>query len=575
MRKLLFLSITAVLAVAGDRMNAQCTMTDTAIVTANVRCNGANTGTDSVSAISGTLPYTYMWSDANSQNTATATGLSAGTYSVLVTDNSGCTATAANIIIQPNPLSASATVVTSVSCPGFRNGSAEGFASGGTSPYLYQWNNVNVQTSQTAGGLTAGTYSVTITDSCGAMAVASIVVTQPNPLVDSIVVTNVSCSTASNGSATVIPVGGTYPFTYLWNDGNSQTTAVANGLSAGSYTITVSDSCGGSSTASATVGQPSPLNAITIVIANATCNPTGLDSVFASGGTSPYTYLWNDGSSQTTAIADGLIAGNYTVTVSDSCGSSTTASAVITQPASLNITTSVTGNITCNGASDGSISASASGGVAPYTYSWSPTGGTNVTATGLSAGTYTVTVTDINGCSSTATKVLGQPSLIGFTITDSSNVVVSNDTVCNGAIPMLVYGGTPPYTYLWSGGQTTDSIGGLCSDSIYCLTAKDANGCTASTCVQIIVAGVQNISNASSIKVYPDPNNGYFTIAGVTRGQIIVLYNYMGEKLSSITAGNSSPVYFDISGRANGIYLIRIQTSDGVLVTQKKMIKVQ
>ena len=132
------------------------------------------------------------------------------------------------------------------------------------------------------------------------------------------------------------------------------------------------------------------------------------------------------------------------------------------------------------------------------------------------------------------------------------------------------------YTYSWSGGAgTTDTIKGQCAGN-YCCTITDNNGCTESTCVTIPVSstGVADINNTSNINIYPQPNTGSFTIAGVVRGQVIELYNILGQQISTVTADQAN-VYFNIANQADGVYLVRILNRDGSLVTQKKIVKAQ
>lgn len=231
-------------------------------------------------------------------------------------------------------------------------------------------------------------------------------------------------------------------------------------------------------------------------------------------------------------------------------------------------------NVQCYGSQTGSATAITISGTSPYTYAWSPGGETNVYASGLSAGIYSVTVTDKNGCTATGSISITQPASAMVVTTDS----VSSDStggLCSGQGMVTVTGGTSPYAYLWNpGGSTNDTINGKCPGS-YCCTITDNNGCTESVCVNIgDVTGIQNIKNVSDISIFPDPNNGSFTINGVAKGQVIELYDALGQKIATsyqLTA--NSPMYFNIATRANGLYLIRILNVDGSLVTQRKIMK--
>ena len=387
----------------------------------NVACFGGATGTATAIPAGGTGPYTYSWNTVPVQTTITATGLIAGTYTVTVTDANLCTATANAVITQP---AAALTVTTShvnVACFGGATGTATAIPAGGTGPYTYSWNTVPVQTTITATGLIAGTYTVTVTDANLCTATANAVITQPAA---ALTVTtshvNVACFGGTTGTATAIPAGGTGPYTYSWNTVPVQTTITATGLIAGTYTVTVTDANLCTATANAVITQPAAALTVTTSQVNVACfgGATGTATAIPAGGTGPYTYSWNTVPVQTTITATGLIAGTYTVTVTDANLCTATANAVITQPAAaLTVTTSHV-NVACFGGATGTATAIPAGGTGPYTYSWNTVPvQTTITATGLIAGTYTVTVTDANLCTATA-NVTNNPACSS---TDSHN----------------------------------------------------------------------------------------------------------------------------------------------------------
>ncbi|MBA4318308.1 MAG: hypothetical protein C0412_07900, partial [Flavobacterium sp.] len=223
--------------------------------------------------------------------------------------------------------------------------------------------------------------------------------------------TDISCNGGSNGSATVVASGGISPYTYSWSPSGG-TSATASGLSTGNYTVTITDNIGCQATRNFTITEPSAIIATASAQTNIACNggATGSATVSATGGTPGYTYLWSNGA--TTATVTGIAAGTYTVTVTDANGCTATRNFTITQPSAISTATGSQTNVSCNGGTNGSASVSPSGGTAGYTYSWSPSGGTAATATGLAAGSYTVTVTDANGCTATRNFTLTQPSAI-------------------------------------------------------------------------------------------------------------------------------------------------------------------
>ncbi len=225
----------------------------------NVNCYGNSTGSATASATGGTSPYTYSWNTTPVQTSITATGLAIGTYTVTATDNKGCTSTANVTITQPTAaLVASVPTKVNVSCYGQSTGTATASATGGTGPYTYSWNTSPVQTTITATGLTAGTYTVTVTDSKGCTSTSNVTITQPSAALTASIsaLTNVNCFGQSTGAATASATGGTAPYTYSWNTSPVQTTITATGLAAGTYTVTVTDNKGCTSTANVTITQP-------------------------------------------------------------------------------------------------------------------------------------------------------------------------------------------------------------------------------------------------------------------------------------------------------------------------------
>lgn len=230
----------------------------------------------------------------------------------------------------------------------------------------------------------------------------------------------------------------------------------------------------------------------------------------------------------------------------------------------------VLSNVHCNGENGGSAFAIVSGSGGPYTYSWAPSSNTTDTATGLTAGTYTLTVTNPCGKSGTASVTITQPTAIKLVPS-----MTSDTGNCNGSAKIKASGGMPPYTYMWSNGATSTSITGECAGT-YCCTVTDADGCSDSVCVSIMsTQGIQNITNSSGIKIYPDPNDGHFSITGVKHGQVVEVYNSMGQMLTSTVAGDNKTMNFNISDKASGIYLVKIKKSDGTIVAQKKIMKTE
>src|SRR5690606_12705076 len=232
--------------------------------------------------------------------TATATNLTTGVYQLTITDGHGCQLIdTAHIAPPSSPLTATAGNIVPVSCFGGSNGSATVNVSGGSASYSYSWNTTPVQTTATATGLSAGTYTVIVSDQYGCADTVSFVVTQPasGVVASSGIVQPVSCAGGSNGSASVTVAGGTMPFTYSWSPSVS-TGSSANNLSAGNYVVTVTDNNGCSDTAMIMITQPSPIAAITqIADVNGNSGSDGSITATVSGVTAPSSYSWLGGSS--------------------------------------------------------------------------------------------------------------------------------------------------------------------------------------------------------------------------------------------------------------------------------------
>ena len=292
--------------------------------------------------------------------------------------------------------------------------------------------------------------------------------------------TNVVCFGNATGTATTLGSGGTAPYSYLWSNG--QTTATATGLAAGIYTCTITDagSCSVTTT-SVSVSQPvAALTATAPIATNVSCfgGSNGTATVVASGGTSPYSYLWSNG--QTSATIAGLSAGTYNCTITDagSC-SVTTTSVTVSQPtAALTATAPTATNVSCFGGLNGTATAAGSGGTAPYSYLWS-NGQATATITGLSAGTYNCTITDAGSCTVTTTSVSVSQPTSGLTST-----VTATDLLCSnsdtGTATAVGSGGTLPYTFLWSNGQTNATATNLAAGSYTC-TISDSGTCSVTT----------------------------------------------------------------------------------------------
>ncbi|MBI3500656.1 MAG: gliding motility-associated C-terminal domain-containing protein [Bacteroidetes bacterium] len=524
------------------------------VATTNAGCGSPN-GTAAVTIISGTAPYTYLWNPGG-QTTSSITGLSAGTYTVTVTDANNCTSVINNITISNSPpVVFSFSSVTNVKCFGNNTGSASVNISSGTPPYTYSWN-PSGQTTSTATGLSAGTYSVTVTDAMGCTSSNTITITSPTALTHSFSgVVNINCFGNNNGSATVNVSGGVPAYTYSWNP-SGQTTSAATGLVAGIYTITVTDANGCTFSDTVTITSPTALSHSFSAITNIDCfgNNNGSATVNVSGGTPAYTYSWSN--SQTSQNATGLVAGTYTITVTDSHGCTFSDTVAITTPTALSHTFSGVVNINCFGNNNGSATVNVSGGTPAYTYLWNPAAVTTAAATGLSAGTYTITVTDSHGCTFLDSVQITTPPPLTHAIPPTNPVdCFGNNT---GSASVNVAGGTPGYTYSWSpplGSQTTQTATALYA-GVYTVTVTDANGCTFNDTALITSPTGLGVFSSTIINVDCFGNSTGMATVNPFGGTPGYTYFWNPTLQTSQTA----------TGLAAGVYTITVTDNNGCII---------
>ncbi|RYZ24619.1 MAG: T9SS type A sorting domain-containing protein [Chitinophagaceae bacterium] len=495
----------------------------TTVVT-NIACFGGNTGSINLTPTGGTGPYTFNW--GSSITTEDRTGLVAGTYTVIITDNIGCTGTVQATVSQPSSPVSGSTVVTNVACFGGSNGAINLTVSGGTGPFAFAWN--NGATTEDRVGLTAGNYSVTITDvnNCQAT-INNITVGQPSAAVGgTVAVTNVSCFGGSNGRINLTPNGGTPGYTFNW--GGGITTEDRSGLTAGTYSVIITDANGCTGTVSnISLSQPTAPVSGTTVVTNVSCfgGSNGSINLTPAGGTGPYTFNWGNGI--TTEDRTGLTAGTYSVTITDANGCTRTVSNIsVGQPTSPVSGSTVVTNVACFGGTNGAINLTPAGGTGPYTYNWN-NGATTEDRTGLAAGNYSVIITDANGCTATVSNIsVGQPAAA------VSGTTVVTDASCagnDGAINLTPAGGIAPYTFNWGGSITTEDRTGL-SAGTYTVIITDNNGCTGTVQATVASAGtISNMNPVSSQVVCSGSNTAAIAFSGATAG---ASYNWTNNNSS-------------------------------------------
>ncbi len=373
------------------------------------------------------------------QTPAANTIINSTTYvNVTITDPCGnSNSTFIRVLI---PLRGSITDTTHVACYGGNTGSATVTATGGLLPYSYHWSTTPIQTNNIANNLTAGNYTVTITDSLGVTAICSVIIRQPLILSASISGTSVLCNGGSTGSATLTVSGGTTPYQFLWNGGT--TTQNRTNLSAGSYSVTVTDNKGCTKTATVSITQPTAINPIT-TSHNAHCNENnGLVTISTTGGVSSYQYLWNN-TIQNDTIS-GLSPGIYSCTITDANNCTKIISDTIFETPILTVDQVNNSPETCS-QMNGSIEILVSEGSTPYQYTWSSgTSNTNINDN-LSAGIYSVTVTDQDGCSITSEMTIQNLNIQLSVLSTTPSTCGDN----NGTVTIEVVSDFPDYTFDW------------------------------------------------------------------------------------------------------------------------------
>ena len=347
------------------------------------------------------------------------------------------------------------TTTNSVTCSGLSNGSID-LTPQGNSPFTFVWSNGG--TIEDISGLSAGDYSVTVTDLYGCQSTTSSNISQPGPLTSTLSTSNPSCFGQPTGTINLTPSGGISPYTYSWSNG--RTTKDINSLTSGTYSVTITDANGCTTTNSATITQPTQLTTdVTTTNVNCYGGNNGTASVSVGGGTPPYLYMWNNGSTQNSL--SNLTSGNYQVTVTDNKGCSKISNLNISQPSELSISFSITTYPNC-GSNNGGVSSSVLGGTPPYTYSWS-NGSTLQNITGVQSGDYTLTVTDSKGCQQQSVMNLGCASSI---ITVGGIEGITQVCGVNSTTYSIVYSNAAPESITWTLPNGITSTNGLNNQNV-------------------------------------------------------------------------------------------------------------
>ena len=437
----------------------------------DIACFDDGNGSIDLTVSGGTTPYTFNW--ANFESTEDLSGLSGGVYNVTVLDDNNCSVFESITIAEPNELSLELISTTDVLCFEQSTGEIEIETTGGISPYDFDWS--NGEDTEDLINLLAGAYELTVTDQNNCTEIISATITEPSTAI--MLQLNYQaniCYGTNSGEISAIAIGGTVSgdYNYLWSNGG--TTDQISGLIADSYQISVSDDNGCEKVEQAEIIQPSD----TLEIINSTANDvncfgenTGSIDIAVSGGWGSYSYSWNN--SATTEDISDLITENYSVTVTDMGGCEALGSYFVDEPTNIELELISTTDILCFNQNTGEIDIEVTGGSPSYSFLWS-NNATTEDLSDITADSYQLTVTDLNGCTET----------ISATITSPDKIVVSGNEqnpTCNGnsdgSITLTITGGVTPYQFVWSNTATTQNIDNLDAGN-YSVTITDDNNCT-------------------------------------------------------------------------------------------------
>jgi len=473
--------------------------------TGNPNCATSNDGFIQLTVSGGTEPYTYDWDNPLNDNTAVQNNLAAGFQTVVVGDANACQQTLTFDLVAPNALSSSVATNPS-SCPTAANGSIDLSVSGGTAPYGYDWDGI-LPDIEDPSDVLAGTYGVVVADANGCTTTAEATITAGAGITATATTNPSSCPTAANGSIDLSVSGGTAPYAYDW-DGILPDIEDPSGVLAGTYGVVVADANGCTTTAEATITAGINLSISgTVMPPNCQLSADGQIELSITDGSAPYTFDWSS-TLMDTQNPNNAAAGNYTVSVTDANGCSNTATFDVTAPPAL-IASHTTTAATCNGAANGSIDLNAIGGTAPYTYNWSGTLPDIEDPSGVTAGTYSATVTDNNGCTTTiGDVVVAEPTALSL-------VLNTNPATCgnaDGDVQATLTGGTAPYSYDWSGTLPDIANPNGVAAGTYSVTVADNNGCTATAAISVSNQDGPTIILLDAQNTVCSQNNGSITL---------------------------------------------------------------
>ncbi|MCC6601416.1 MAG: T9SS type A sorting domain-containing protein, partial [Crocinitomicaceae bacterium] len=548
----------------------------------DISCSGANDGciTSTYTGGSGVVSFKIIDNNGNpilddqgndiAINNPQYCGLAPGTYSFLSTDANACTSTSAAFTINtPAPLILISGSATPATCYNSTDGVKVVSWSGGSGDVDFSLENDGVfdiegNPSSVVLNLAPGTYTLYGQDTHGCVDDVTFTISGPPAITITPTISGLDCNGDQDASVTALAGGGSGSFTYSIDNVNFGSSGTFSDLSAGPYTVYAKDGAGCISTLDIVISEPSALT-VTALATGVSCFglEDGSISVLGDGGTSPYTYSIDGEIYQSPNHFDNLPQGSYQVYILDANGCTALVDGVteLEEPAEL-LATATPSDVSCNGEGDGSVVVMATGGSPDYTYSNGGPFGSNNIFSDLDPGDYTFTVSDAGGCQTTVETSIAEPAPLMVTLDD-----FGPDTGNGGFINITPLGGTPAYTYEWTGSggfaSQAQDLAGLDAGT-YNIVVTDANGCTATLSNNINITGVAEMNSSFTITATPNPTLGQFILRFNGLNGERVSYNITDtqgrvvlNKNQAISTGSRSET-IDITGIAAGVYYVNI-----------------
>jgi gliding motility-associated-like protein len=544
----------------------------------NISCTGASDATIDLTVTGGTISgllYDYTWSTTDGSglqpNIEDQSGLGPGTYKVIIEDENACTITKTYVITEPELIDYKLDAKNDISCFGANDGSINITVTKGTGVYNYAWTTDDGAgldpTAEDQSGLSAGKYKLILTDGCQTL---QYIYEIEEPAVLAIGLdekVDILCFGDSTGKILVTVTGGTSPYNYEWIDnfgnkynrdiGNVFNTGNLSNIPVGIYDLTVTDKNGCIETLKVELKEPEELkidfNKVDVSCFNG--NDGSID-VNPTGGVAPYTYTWSDfGNGK---LRTDLVAGKYTVTVTDDNNCEKSVEIEIKSAPQFNITPVVT-PITCFGANDGSIKLTIDGGKAPISLEWADDPQAGTTRSNLKSGVYSVLLKDSSGCEINEIYTISEPAKLQLSAIKSD--ALDCDDPNSGAIDLQVIGGNPPYTYSWSNGETTEDLTDVSANN-YSVIVTDDKGCTVEKAFSIVRPFELKIDLTSNLRVICETRDVYLVNKVTIEGGV---FPYTVKWSSGDVSGSNGEI---METNVEGSYSVEVTDNNGCTKTQ-------